>query len=85
MPGTTQRHLGRTRRMSEPFTETPREFTCAGEQLLGIHCAPVLDAHDIVVLIVVGGPQYRAQIHLDGFEISKLAVAIAHAAIIEPQ
>ena len=76
MPGATQRHLGRTRRMNESCIETPRVFACAGEQLLGIHCTPVRDARDIAVLIVVGGPQYRAGSHR---QFTLLARALAGA------
>ena len=62
--------------MTESCIETPRVFACAGEQLLGIHCAPVLDARDIAVLIVVGGPQYRAGSHR---QFTLLARALAGA------
>ena len=76
MLGATQRHLGCARRMNESCIETPRVFACAGEQLLGIHCAPVLDARDIAVLIVVGGPQVRAGSHR---QFTLLARALAGA------
>jgi len=42
--------------------ERPVVFSCAGEQLLGIVAAPAAPA-STGVLIVVGGPQYRAGSH----------------------
>lgn len=44
------------------YAETAVIFPCAGEQLLGVLCAPVRPAETGVV-VIVGGPQYRVGSH----------------------
>ena len=48
-----------------PYTEDTLAFDCAGDRLLGIVSRPAEDsaALDLGVVIVVGGPQYRAGSH----------------------
>lgn len=48
--------------MSEPFRETAVVFDCDGEQLVGVVAAPEAPK-PIGVVIIVGGPQYRAGSH----------------------
>lgn len=48
--------------MSPPYSETALTFDCRGETLVGIVSTPLADA-DVAVLIIVGGPQYRAGSH----------------------
>ncbi|MCG3188191.1 MAG: hypothetical protein LKCHEGNO_00084 [Burkholderiaceae bacterium] len=45
------------------MTEHAVSFICQGEQLLGILHCPEQPASDLGVVIVVGGPQYRAGSH----------------------
>ena len=45
------------------YSESPLVFKCHGERLIGIVAKPVAEQFDIGVLIVVGGPQYRAGSH----------------------
>jgi exosortase A-associated hydrolase 1 len=45
------------------FTETPLVFECEGDSLVGILTEPSKLASDAGVLVVVGGPQYRAGSH----------------------
>lgn len=52
--------------MSSPtgYRETAHRFACQSEQLIGVVAHPAAAApHDLGVLIVVGGPQYRAGSH----------------------
>lgn len=48
--------------MSDPTPETPILFTCDGQRLLGIATQPTTP-ENVGVLIIVGGPQYRAGSH----------------------
>lgn len=43
--------------------ETPVRFDCQGDTLIGVICAPDRGAPGVGVVIVVGGPQYRAGSH----------------------
>jgi exosortase A-associated hydrolase 1 len=52
------------------YTERPLSFTVAGETLLGIAAAPETPG-DHGVLIVVGGPQYRAGSHRQFLRLSR--------------
>jgi exosortase A-associated hydrolase 1 len=45
------------------FTETPLVFDCERESLVGILTEPSQGAGDAGVIVVVGGPQYRAGSH----------------------
>lgn len=55
-------------------------FPCAGEQLLGIVAAPAEPAR-IGVLIVVGGPQYRAGSHRQFLLLSRALAAAGYPAM----
>lgn len=55
-------------------------FSCAGEQLLGIIAAPGSSAR-IGVLIVVGGPQYRAGSHRQFLLLSRALAAAGYPAM----
>ena len=55
------------------FTERPVVFACAGETLLGVLAVPE-STGDVAVLVVVGGPQYRAGSHRQ-FTLSARALA----------
>ncbi|MFO1398782.1 MAG: hydrolase 1, exosortase A system-associated [Burkholderiales bacterium] len=58
-----------------PFTELPLVFACAGESLVGMAAVPERP-HARGVVIVVGGPQYRAGSHR---QFVQLARALAGA------
>jgi uncharacterized protein len=46
------------------YVETPLLFACEQEQLVGVLSAPAAPpAHELGVVIIVGGPQYRAGSH----------------------
>lgn len=62
------------------FSERPITFSCRGEQLHGIVSAPALAA-DRGVVIVVGGPQYRAGSHRQFVHLSR-ALAAAGIAVL---
>ncbi|TVO62865.1 hydrolase 1, exosortase A system-associated [Denitromonas ohlonensis] len=47
---------------SVSFSEQPLVFSCQGDLLVGVVCRPEKPA-SVAVLIVVGGPQYRAGSH----------------------
>jgi exosortase A-associated hydrolase 1 len=51
--------------MSQAFSERVLNFRCQGESLLGVVSAPATATlgADLAVIIVVGGPQYRAGSH----------------------
>lgn len=49
--------------MSATAVERVVRFGCEGEDLVGILTAPVIPAGDVALLIIVGGPQYRAGSH----------------------
>ena len=49
--------------MSSGYTERPLTFSCEGETLLGIVGIPAGPVRGIGVVVVVGGPQYRAGSH----------------------
>lgn len=48
-----------------PYQEHALQFNCEGDQLLGLVCAPRVAEPEVktAVLILVGGPQYRAGSH----------------------
>jgi uncharacterized protein len=58
--GDHYRSIGRNHAVN--FTETAHSFECAGQTLIGVVCAPS-DPAPRGVVIVVGGPQYRAGSH----------------------
>ena len=61
------------------YSETPIVFDCEGESLLGILATPVCSNSDLGVVVVVGGPQYRAGSHRQFVLLSReLAAAGIH-------
>jgi exosortase A-associated hydrolase 1 len=63
MPRTGHRNAGEYRAMSEmTWHEEPVVFECEGSRLIGIAALPAQPA-ETGVLIIVGGPQYRAGSH----------------------
>ena len=62
------------------FTEQARVFSCEGEQLTGILALP--DAPmDTGVVIIVGGPQYRAGSHRQFVLLSRALAAAGHGVL----
>lgn len=62
------------------FTEHARVFGCEGEHLIGILALP--DAPlDTGVVIIVGGPQYRAGSHRQFVLLSRALAAAGHAVL----
>lgn len=63
--------------------EEPITFDCARELLVGVIAQPAADApcSGIGVLIVVGGPQYRAGSHRQYVRLSRLLAADGHAVL----
>ena len=62
------------------YSEQTIIFSCAGEQLLGILARPE-QAASIGVLIVVGGPQYRAGSHRQFLLLSRALAAAGYPAL----
>ena len=62
------------------YREQAVDFVCEGEQLLGIVCGPadVTAATDRGVVIVVGGPQYRAGSHRQFVLLARALAARGH-------
>jgi exosortase A-associated hydrolase 1 len=57
-------------------------FTCEGETLIGVLCTPADHvAHDLALVIVVGGPQYRVGAHRQFVELSRHIAAAGHAVL----
>lgn len=71
--------------MSAPAPATYREsaltLTCEGEQLLAVLAGPDAPARKTGVLIVVGGPQYRAGSHRQFVLLSRHLAAAGHAVL----
>ena len=61
------------------YTESPVVFDCAGDRLVGVIATPLEQSCDTGVLIVVGGPQYRAGSHR---QFTLLARDLAQAGIV---
>lgn len=60
--------------------ETAVQFSCQGDRLVGVLTQPALGAaHDIGVLVVVGGPQYRAGSHRQFVQLARHIAASGHA------
>src|SRR6185295_1875345 len=57
-----------------PFVERPVLFECEGERLIGIIAVPEPPAR-VGVLVVVGGPQYRAGAHRQFVYLSRRLAA----------
>lgn len=68
--------------MDATFCESPVVFECQGESLLGILSAPVagVASSGVGVLIIVGGPQYRAGSHRQFVQLARAAAAAGHHA-----
>ncbi len=62
------------------FSERAVVFPCAGEQLLGIIAQPD-QVVNTGVLIVVGGPQYRAGCHRQFLLLARALAAVGYAAM----
>ncbi|MCL2344499.1 MAG: hydrolase 1, exosortase A system-associated [Desulfobulbus sp.] len=62
------------------YSEQAIVFPCAGETLLGIVAVPDAPA-TVGVLIVVGGPQYRAGSHRQFLLLARALAAAGHAAM----
>lgn len=69
--------------MSASWRETALNFACDGIPLVGVLCAPAPDAPpaELGVLIVVGGPQYRAGSHRQFVLLSRALAQAGHAAL----
>lgn len=61
----------------QAWTEQPLEFACAGQRMLGVLARPAAPSR-LGVLVVVGGPQYRAGSHR---QFVLLARALAAAGV----
>jgi exosortase A-associated hydrolase 1 len=56
--------------MPESFSETPFIFRCQGDELFGILATPP-EPSKVGVLVIVGGPQYRAGSHRQFVHLSR--------------
>jgi len=75
VPGADQGHIGRCAIMaSVNFTEKALTFECEGEELIGIVAIPHIP-RTVGVLVVVGGPQYRAGSHRQFVLLSRFLAA----------
>jgi exosortase A-associated hydrolase 1 len=61
--------------------ETVVNFDCAGERLIGIVSHPAGEVAKIGVVIVVGGPQYRAGSHRQFALLARALAAAGHAVV----
>lgn len=62
-----------------PVTETVLPIACEGEQLLGIlHRPSASPAADVGVVVVVGGPQYRAGSHRQFVRLARALMRAGH-------
>lgn len=66
-----------------PYTEQAITFDCLGSRLLGIMAAPAAGQapSDTAVLVVVGGPQYRAGSHRQFVQLSRALAAAGHVVL----
>lgn len=62
------------------YTEAVLHFGCAGERLLGIVTAPA-SAASVGVLVIVGGPQYRAGSHRQFVALSRALAAAGYPSL----
>lgn len=69
-----------SRASASPYRETALVFDCEGEQLLGVLSSPAagVPASGIGVLIIVGGPQYRAGSHRQFVQLARTLAAQGH-------
>lgn len=65
------------------FREEALQFECAGEQLLGVLCLPgeAVSHTRTAVLVVVGGPQYRAGSHRQFVLLARSLAAHGHVVL----
>jgi exosortase A-associated hydrolase 1 len=64
---------------ADGYRETAHCFACEREQLLGVVAHPAAPAaHDLGVLIVVGGPQYRAGSHRHFVQLARSTAAAGY-------
>lgn len=64
-----------------PYHERAISFQCGGEMLVGVLAAPAQPASTTAVVIVVGGPQYRAGSHRQFVQLARTLAASGHAAL----
>jgi exosortase A-associated hydrolase 1 len=62
------------------MTETPVVFSCGGEALIGVVTAPA-SVPDTALLVIVGGPQYRAGSHRQFVQLARRASQLGFAAM----
>lgn len=65
------------------FRERALAFNCQGEQLLGVLATPadLSLASDVAVLVVVGGPQYRAGAHRQFVQLARALASAGHSVL----
>ncbi|MDP2004476.1 MAG: hydrolase 1, exosortase A system-associated [Rubrivivax sp.] len=62
------------------YVERGVSFDCQGDRLIGVACLPAV-ASDLGVLIVVGGPQYRAGSHRLFVRLARALASHGHASL----
>jgi len=69
--------------MARAWRETPTCFACEGETLVGVLSEPATGVQPgaLGVLIVVGGPQYRAGAHRMFVELARALATAGHVAL----
>jgi exosortase A-associated hydrolase 1 len=67
--------------MNGGYTESVLGFACEGEPLVGILAEPRGPAAEVGVLIIVGGPQYRAGSHRQFTLLARHLAAHGHCAL----
>lgn len=69
--------------LAQDYIERPVAFDCCGDELLGVLSLPPVDrpGPETAVLIVVGGPQYRAGSHRHFVETARRLAAEGHACL----
>ncbi len=66
--------------MKHPAVEEALTFSCAGEQLIGVlHGAD--STADVAVVVIVGGPQYRAGSHRQFVHLGRALAAAGYATL----
>jgi len=64
------------------ITESPLVFECAGERLVGVITTPASVAQlEVALLVIVGGPQYRAGSHRQFVQLARQAATLGYAAM----
>ena len=62
------------------YTENALNFSCLGQSLVGVASLPEAP-HKVGVLIIVGGPQYRAGSHRQFVQLARRAATEGHAVL----